>query len=377
MRSERHEYAVATFRLMIIFSVVTVFTPAIWAQISTQGLQPDQNALREPLTRKGRVLNPEDATKALLAAFDRYEVVAMGAGHGNKDLDDFILRLVRDPALPGKVNDVVVECGNSLYQPILDRYIAGGDVPLSEVRPVWRNTTQSMCSVSEFYETLFPLLRRINQKLAPERRLRVLAGDPPIDWSQVKDKSDVALDRDANIAVVMKREVLSKHRKALMLFGTFHLFHTNSTAPAGLESAVQRYENDYPGVTMVIGTAVVFTDPAVPADDGWQERMASWPFPALVLQGTWLGNVSKDYFSKMVDAYLYLGPGDLMLVEPRSAEVFSNKEYMAELRRRAAIIRDTLTSDQTNPDKLSDQNFSPFLYNRGDAPAAKVIYQTR
>jgi hypothetical protein len=334
MRSERHEYAVAPFRLMIIFSVVTVFTPAIWAQISTQGLQPDQNALREPLTRKGRVLNPEDATKALLAAFDRYEVVAMGAGHGNKDLDDFILRLVRDPALPGKVNDVVVECGNSLYQPILDRYIAGGDVPLSEVRPVWRNTTQSMCSVSEFYETLFPLLRRINQKLAPERRLRVLAGDPPIDWSQVKDKSDVALDRDANIAVVMKREVLSKHRKALMLFGTFHLFHTNSTAPAGLESSVQRYENDYPGVTMVIGTAVVFTDPAVPADDGWQERMASWPFPALVqdIQGTWLGNVSKDYFSKMVDAYLYLGPGDLMLVEPRSAEVFSNKEYMAELR---------------------------------------------
>jgi len=80
---------------------------------------------------------------------------------------------------------VPVECGNSLYQPILDRYIAGDDVPLSEVRQVWRNTTQPMCGMSAFYEVLFPLVRRINQKVPPEKKLRMLAGDPPIDWSKV------------------------------------------------------------------------------------------------------------------------------------------------------------------------------------------------
>ena len=78
-----------------------------------------------------------------------------------------------------------VECGNSLYQPILDRYIAGDDVPLSEVRQLWRNTTQPMCGTSGFYEELFPLVRRINQKVPPEKKLRMLAGDPPIDWSKV------------------------------------------------------------------------------------------------------------------------------------------------------------------------------------------------
>ena len=52
--------------------------------------------------------------------------------------------------------------------------------------------------------------------------------------------------------------------------------------------------------------------------------MASWPVPSLVqdIAGTWLAEVDKTYFSKMVDAYLYLGPSDLLLVEPRPAEIF-------------------------------------------------------
>jgi len=61
---------------------------------------------------------PENATSAILAAFEKYEVVGMSAAHRNKDLDDFILNLIRNPAFPSKVNDVAVECGNSLYQPI-------------------------------------------------------------------------------------------------------------------------------------------------------------------------------------------------------------------------------------------------------------------
>jgi|GEM_PF-4390539 len=57
---------------------------------------------------------PQDATQAILAAFDKYQVVGMPAAHGFKDLDEYILSLIRHPALPTKVNDIVVECGNSL-----------------------------------------------------------------------------------------------------------------------------------------------------------------------------------------------------------------------------------------------------------------------
>jgi hypothetical protein len=36
--------------------------------------------------------SPEPATAAILAAFDKYEIVGLPAAHGMKDLDDFILR---------------------------------------------------------------------------------------------------------------------------------------------------------------------------------------------------------------------------------------------------------------------------------------------
>ena len=130
-----------------------------------------------------------------------------------KDVDDFILSIIRNPAFPEKVNDIAVECGNSLYQPVLDRYIAGEEVPFTEVRKVWRNTTQPMCGMSGFFEQFFPLVRAINQKLPPGKRLRVLAGDPPIDWDQVKTLQDVKKhsNRTASIVSVMEEEVLSKH----------------------------------------------------------------------------------------------------------------------------------------------------------------------
>src|ERR1700722_17465480 len=100
---------------------------------------------------------PEPAIPAILAAFDKYEVVAMPEAHGLKDLDDFILTLIRTPAFTTKVNDIEVECGNSLYQPQLDQYIAGEDVPFVTVRKTWRNTSQPMCGLSGFFEQLFPL----------------------------------------------------------------------------------------------------------------------------------------------------------------------------------------------------------------------------
>src|SRR5690349_22164671 len=55
---------------------------------------------------------PEPAIPAILAAFDRYEVVAMPEAHGMKDVDDFIFSLIRNAEFPNKVNDIAVECGN-------------------------------------------------------------------------------------------------------------------------------------------------------------------------------------------------------------------------------------------------------------------------
>jgi hypothetical protein len=299
---------------------------------------------------------PRPAEQAILAAFDKYEVIAMPEAHDLKDIDDFILGLVRNPAFPAKVDDIAVECGNSLYQPLLDAYIAGDAVALTEVRKVWRNTTQVMCGHSAFFEQFFPLIRAINQKLAPDKRLRVLAGDSPVDWAQVKSFQDILKlpHRDANIASVMEKEVLQQHRKALMLFGTLHLLHGTDG------SAVSIYEKKYPNVTFVISDLTFFNFHAAGRSD---DLFASWPIPSLAeIRGTAVGlldfsnllpagtmidkncNVHTTFPKELqrpmedfVDAVLYLGSPDLALKEAMPADIALDVAYRNELHRRQGL----------------------------------------
>jgi len=241
---------------------------------------------------------------------------------------------------------------------VLDRYIAGMDVPFTEVRKVWRDTTQMMCSYSAFFEQLFPLVRAINQRLPPNKRLRVLAGDPPIDWDQVKTRDDAGryFKRDETIASVMEKEVLARHRKALMLFGTFHLMHGQET------NAVSTYEKKYPHVTFVISDLGVYDTNRKP---GSSSPFAAWPNPSLLpTKGTWLGNLAlsdiipphvmtnfadckvtvgfppelQKPMAALVDGFLYLGPQEHRLGELVPAAVAIDTEYIAELQRRDSLL---------------------------------------
>jgi hypothetical protein len=345
----RDLYRIIHLCYVVLLFLVTAIPATSWAQ-TQQKANPTGS---EP--------SPEPAVFAVLAAFDKYEVVGMPEAHGFKDVDDFILSLIRNPAFPKKVNDIVVECGNSLYQPVLDRYIAGEDVPFTEVRKVWRNTTQAMCGTSGFFEQFFPLVRAINRKLPPAERLRVLAGDPPIDWEQVRSFQDRSkfTDRDGSIASVMERQVLAKHRKALMLFGTFHLFH--GQADSGMSrNAVSIYEKDYPNVTFVISDLLMFNADSTAVSGS---QFAVWPIPSIArAKGTWLGALDLGHFSpplimidqdcniqngfpkglqkpmaELVDAFLYLGPSDLSLWEKMPADIVLDADYRKELRRREVL----------------------------------------
>jgi hypothetical protein len=345
---------------------VSLFAAVCVTSITAQSpLRPGSGA--EPV--------PQPAIQGVLAAFDNHEVVAMPEAHDQKDLDDFILTLIRTPAFADKVNDIEVECGNSLYQPILDRYIAGEEVPFADAQKAWRDTSQPMCGLSGFFEQLFPLVRAINQRLPPAKRLRVLAGDPAIDWQQVKSIEDIRklASRNSTIASVMQKEVLVKHRKALMLFGTFHLFHTSPG------SAVAAYEKNYPNITFVIADLASF-DGTLPV---------SWTSPSLIpAKGTWLGALDLRYFypppismdaechvhndyskelqkpmEDLVDAFLYLNPEGLALKEQVPADIVLDSEYWTELKRREALLRFPMTSDE----QIVSDAESPLL----EAPTAQ------
>jgi hypothetical protein len=329
---------------------------------------------------------PQDATQAILAAFEKYQVVGMGADHGFKDLNDFILSLIQNPAFPGKVNDIVVECGNRSYQDTLDRYIAGKRVDSSKMQLVWRNTTQQMCSLSRFYDELFPLVRQINQKLPAQARLRVVAADPPIDWKRVGNQSEyinVRNDRSSSITSVIERAVLAKKRRALLLFGEGHLFHK------GRSSSVAEYEKTYPGVTFVVFTHKGFGsgNPLDIHNDKLEARMKSWPVPSILpIRGTWLADLDMAYYFEFIaksiagleitdcaDAYLYLGSRDSLHRENVPSDILDDRPYIEELNKRPWPFAPVNTESLRN--REPNGRFYPWTERTPDAamPLAKFV----
>ena len=53
----------------------------------------------------------------------------------------------------------------------------------------------------------------------------------------------------------------------------------------------------------------------------------------------------------------------LLLSEPRPAETFLNKDYVAELQRRAAVMGGGPVWDEADPAKVSDRDYTPFWYD--------------
>ena len=174
---------------------------------------------------------PVEPISAILDAFEQHAIVALGDPHGNEQAHAFRLSLIRNPRFAAAVDDIVVEWGNALYQDVMDQFVRGDDVSDAELRKVWQNTTQpGQGNDRPITEGFFRAVREVNASLRPERRLRVLLGDPSIDWDAVESPADhqewLRL-RDTHPAALTRREVLEPDRRALVIYGGIHLQRRN------------------------------------------------------------------------------------------------------------------------------------------------------
>ena len=225
---------------------------------------------------------------AILDAFRSHEVVALGEGaHGNEQGHAFRLSLVRDPRFSTIVNDIVVEFGNARYQDVMDRFVQGQDVPEIILRDVWQNTTQTTTVWERpIYQEFFRAVREVNAALPAERRLRVLLGDPPIDWGNVQTFEDINKwmadgNRDRYPAELIRREVLAKNRRALVIYGEAHLLRLSRSIVQILESS---------GTTTMFTIASPFSMATAIDPTTLQADAGSWRAPGLLmLRGTVLG----------------------------------------------------------------------------------------
>jgi hypothetical protein len=328
-----------------------------------------------PIGAQSRDPKAEDANRAIVAAFGSYRIVALGDYHGSRDLVSFVLSLVRDPALPVAMNDIVIECTSVSMQPLLDRYVAGEDVPAADARRLWRDQTHPPCGVEPFHERLLQLIRRVNQTLPPARRMRVLAGEPPLDWTTLTPERhrDFMESRETSLAAVLDQQVMAKGRKALVVYGGGHLNHGVK------QMAMGRFEEKHPGVAFVIAPFVGLSRPGEgcgqPATvDGLsvEARMRSWPVPSIArTKGTWLSDFDRNRFTgpiarltpgvDPVDAFLYLGPPGLLIREPPSVYAFLDQPFIAELQRRATAMIGNFRDDRIEPDKVRAADLNSFV----------------
>jgi hypothetical protein len=254
--------------------------PVLAVLLPTTALHAQQQAPLEPIA-------------AILEAFTTHQVVAIAEEHGNEQGHAFRLSLIRHPRFAAIVDDIVVESGNTRYQDVIDRFVRGEEVPYATLRQVWQNTTQaSPIWDRPIYEELFRAVRAVNAARTDARRLRVLLGDPPIDWDSVTRPEDLRArwNRSWHPAEIVKREVLARKRRALVIYGGGHLWRQNAAGA----TLVERLDTASPGAVFTIMTAAANFEIVQP-------DKSKWMVPSLALtRGTGLEN--------QVDALLYLGP---------------------------------------------------------------------
>jgi hypothetical protein len=289
-------------------------------------------------------------------AFRTHRLVGLGEVHNLQEHHDALGRLLSDPRLPGVVDDIVVEFGDAFYQPMMDKFIIDGQpVNNADLRLAWRNTTVSPLSIWDepVYEQFFRTVRAANWALPPGRRMRVLLGDPPIDWPKITKGSQVGGwgSRDAYAASVVQAQVLRKSRRALLCYGGAHLFHSvpKVRLRPNLVSLLQQRTGER---AYVIADLVLFAgDPG-----GLARKLSAYPKDTVIPAArTWLGSFDAGLFAQLtfrtggnplcgvplrsiIDAGLYVGqPADLTQSYWNPA-IFLDPAYWAELQRRNALM---------------------------------------
>ena len=312
---------------------------------------------------------------AVLQAFNTHRLVGLGEIHGVQTHGDALALLLSDPRLPGVVDDIVVEFGNALYQHTIDRFIAGQPVADAELRRVWRNTVVSPLETWDepMYEQVYRTIRAANWPLPPGKRMRVLLGDVPIDWSKTTNQCErlpIFQTRDQHFVSVVKKHVVAKGRRALLLKGLDAFVR-----PMAIEQVTGER------VYAIVDLAFAASDPG-----GVGRQLARYPrFTVIPAAGTWLGSADagllfgdvgppgpatkavprrrcrngKPYgkpikprggnsngassphcgqpVKTLVDAGLYLGPpGELTASLPNPA-IYHDPTYWKELQRRNTI----------------------------------------
>ena len=294
--------------------------------------------------------------------FDRHPLIMIGELHRGFETHAFLQQLLRAPVFICKADDVVVEFGNSRLQALADDYVSGGEVSEAQLQSLWRETAVPLTWNSPVYRQIYETVRDINRTHLCPHPIRILLGDPPLDWTKVQTAKDLEpfSDRDGSYAEVVEREVLAKHHHALLIAGKLHAL---KLLPQDMQSeypdptVAQLIEREHPGALFAIVTVPqaaaaralnMAEAPSFRPVRGTTLARADFQltdYNGTVALGSVNGRASAEMLpdrhwprmAEVVDGLLYLGGNHSVYPAPT---IYLDPAYQQELRRRAAIIKD-------------------------------------
>jgi hypothetical protein len=257
-------------------------------------------------------LKAEDPVNFVFEKLKDYPLVGIGDMHMCLEYFQFIKRLIHDPRLPGKVQDIVFEFGNPRYQSVVDRYVFDvKSVPFIQRKKVWQYAVMGRyVANSPIYEDFYDELRSVNARLPRNKRIRVILGDAPFDITRFRADPDRTLrpflihketakdPREISIAASLIRVLAAGHR-AIVLSGNGHLDLTQRTG-----NARHLLERVYPNKFFLIDE----NGPGAP----------SWPVPSIV---TRTRDPEPNY------ATLWLGRPDRLTILRPSPLIYRDAKY--------------------------------------------------
>ena len=276
---------------------------------------------------------PTDAVAAIIEAFRTHNIVTLTDPHGNEQIQAFLLSLIRDPRFPEAVNDIVIETASARYQDVIDRFIRGDDVERAVLRRAWEDHTVAN-SLGVQAEELIRAVRTVNASLNGARRLRVIAGDPPIDWDNITPADGrrwIEL-RDSYPADLVRRQVLDRGRRALVVYGQGRLQRRQIVANYDMstwqaQTVVSLLERDH-GARIFNIWALLDRSVELP------EGVGSWRVPSLAaLRGTTLGARDFGLYSRGLGdgSRFRVQGGELVAVPPEEWKMMQMEDQFDAL----------------------------------------------
>jgi hypothetical protein len=296
---------------------------------------------------------------------DSHPLVGLGELHRRPLLHALYRKIIGDPRVFCRIDNIVVEFGNARLQPIADRFVFGSRVSTSEKRSMWRETGQWLVWDSPIYEQFFDFVRETNaRRPCGKHQVRVLLGDPPIDWSRVQTADDYRrfADRAGSYVGVVEQQVLARKQRALLIIGSTHFMKAQPAEFTGGPTEAQMIERRHPRALVSILPVEAETarriglPPSPSVTTMAKSRIGSLNYSALAAPGVSMlakiggKNVwtpSNDLHwpavKQVADALINVGDaGTELLPDP---VIYRDPTYQAELRRRAGILKEVYGFD--------------------------------